>query len=81
MRQHAPPACGASTLMCYGAHLADIQRLAGVYARRILKGEMPADLSMQQVTKVELALNMNAAKALGLTFPLTLLGHADEVIE
>ena len=67
--------------MLYGARLADTQRLVGVYAGRILKDERPADLRVQQVTKVELALNMNAAKALGLTFPLSLLGHADEVIE
>ena len=65
--------------MLYGARLADTQRLVGVYAG--LKDERPADLPVQQVTKVELALNMNAAKALGLTFPLSLLGHADEVIE
>jgi putative ABC transport system substrate-binding protein len=86
--RHAVPAIHQSRdftiaggLISYGGNFVESHRQAGVYTGRIIKGDKPADLPVQQVTKVELFINLTTAKTLGLTFPRSLLARADQVIQ
>jgi len=86
--RHAVPAVyqfrefvSAGGLMSYGTTVVETYRPLGVYTGRILKGEKPAELAVQQATRLELIINMQTAKALGISVPLPLIARADEVIE
>jgi len=86
--QHAVPAVyqwrefvAGGGLLSYGSEVTDAYRLTGVYTGRVLKGEKPNELPVQQATKVEFFINLKTAKALGITVPLPLSGRADGVIE
>jgi putative ABC transport system substrate-binding protein len=75
------PFAAAGGLLSYGSSETEYYRLVGLYAGKVLKGDKPANLPVQQSTKVELIINLKTAKALGITVPLPLSGRADELIE